>query len=116
MKRMLIILALLSAALLLSGCSVLEERYTATTAKAQAKQAEAYAQAEAAHAAALETQAVQATAQVSQVEASNRLMAFLATVAAIAQNPTGYIVMIVITGMLFVFGLVAITLTGRGQR
>lgn len=115
MKRLFIILALLSAALLLSGCSVLEARYDATTAKAQAKQSEAYAQAQAAHAAALETQAVQATAQVSQVEASNRLMAFLATLTVMSQNPTGIIAMVVVAGLVFVFGLLAIGAAG-GRR
>lgn len=116
MKRLYLILILLLFSAALSGCDAITASQQASAAKAQAKAAEANAQVQIAHAQATETQAIQTTAQVAQVEASNRLMAFLGTLTVIAQNPTGYIVMIVITGMLFVFGLVAITLTERRHR
>lgn len=88
MKRLYLIAILILLAATLTGCAVLEERYRATAAKASAVRAEVQAEAQIAQAHAIETQAVQATAQVAQVEASNRLMAFLATLTTISQNNT----------------------------
>lgn len=98
----------------LTGCSVLEARYNATAAQAAAKSSAAYAQAEAARAAALETQALQVTAQVAQVEASNRLMAFLATLNVIAAGQSNALLLIVcVIGAVCIVGLLA---AQRGQR
>jgi len=88
MRRVYLILFLVLLATTLTGCTVLEARYNASQAQASARSAAAYAQADAARAHASETQAIQTTAQVAQVEASNRMMAFLATLATISQNNT----------------------------
>lgn len=114
MKRAFIILALMAMIVMLGGCSVLEERYQATAAKAQAKAAEANAQVQIAHAQATETQAIQATAQVAQVEASNRLMAFLGTLAVLSQSNV-----VLVASFVLAFGIAAgafITFGTGGKR
>lgn len=109
MKRVSIILMLVGMLVLLAGCSVLEARYAAVAQQQQTKQAQAYAQAETARANTQATQAIQATAQVSQVEASNRLMAFLATVSAVSQSDT-----VLVAAFILAFGLAAAaSLAGR---
>ena len=84
----------------------------AKAAEANAKAAEANAQVQIAHQAAIETQAIQATAQVAQVEATSRVMAFLATIATISQSNTT----IIAAGLIAVGLFTAAWIVGRDKR
>lgn len=104
MKQVLVVLVLVCAILTLTGCDVLTARYQASAARAAAQSAESYAQAEVARSAAVETQALQATAQTAQVEASNRMMAFLATLVTLTGGDSGalMVALIVAGGVIMV--------------
>lgn len=112
MRRLSLIFTLLLLATILAGCDALEARYNATAAKAQAKSAEAYAQAQIARSQSETSQAIQATAQVAQVEATSRVMAFLATIATISQSNTT----IIAAGLIAVGIFAAAWLAGREKR
>lgn len=111
-KRLYLILILAALALTLTGCDAIVEGQRAAAAKSAAKSADAYARAEIARQAAIETQAVQATAQVAQVEATSRLMAFLATLATISQNNTTLIA----AGLIAVGIAAGAYIVGRSER
>lgn len=112
MRRLSLIFTLLLLATILAGCDALEARYNATAAKAQAKSAEAYAQAQIARSQSETSQAIQATAQVAQVEATSRLMAFLATLTTISQHDTTLLA----AGLLAVGLFAAAWIVGRDKR
>ena len=112
MRRLPLILILILLATTLSACSTLEARYNAVAAKASAKSAESYAQAQIARSQSETSQAIQATAQVAQVEATSRLMAFLATMTTISQHDTT----IIAAGLLAVGLFAAAWIVGRDKR
>lgn len=94
-----IFLLLVLLPVLLTSCGVLEERYAAERAQSYAQAERSRAASSIAASQSIAAQAAQTTAQVAQVEATNRMMAFLAAVVTIGQG-----------NALFMIGVVALVI------